>query len=275
MKLKKITSAALILSSLVSAYPVSSFADSGETGVGESTTSDVLLEISVLKQKAAEIESLKESLSTRESLEKQILALKSQLDSLDSQIRNIPMTSDIVDKHTQLVSQRDQTSNALNACEKKLTEMQSEQSLQMNLASAQKDYDLRKSWLSDPQKRDLERNEVELRVAAIEQKQKELAALKQAVDDKQVLEIFVPIGAEIVGLVGGLFIGAKTLPIEKRDQAIGYGIVGGLTAAGGAALTFYAAEVRPLEKKIDEETQKLEASKKKLELLEEAYNLNK
>jgi myosin heavy subunit len=270
MKLKKITSAALILSSLVSAYPVSSFADSGETGVGESTTSDVLLEISVLKQKAAEIESLKESLSTRESLEKQILALKSQLDSLDSQIRNIPMTSDIVDKHTQLVSQRDQTSNALNACEKKLTEMQSEQSLQMNLASAQKDYDLRKSWLSDPQ-----RNEVELRVAAIEQKQKELAALKQAVDDKQVLEIFVPIGAEIVGLVGGLFIGAKTLPIEKRDQAIGYGIVGGLTAAGGAALTFYAAEVRPLEKKIDEETQKLEASKKKLELLEEAYNLNK
>jgi hypothetical protein len=139
MKLRKITSTALIFTSLVSGYPISSSAETGDTGVGQnSPTSDVLLEISVLKQKASEIENLKASIATRQSLETKIPLMKTQLDSLNSEIDNLPMTSDIVNRHTQLVSQRDLMDNTLNELQKQLAALPPEQSLQENLRSEQK-----------------------------------------------------------------------------------------------------------------------------------------
>jgi hypothetical protein len=279
MKLKKITSTALIFSSLISAYPVSSFAETGDTGVGQnSPTSDVLLEISVLKQKASEIENLKASLATRQSLETKIPLMKTQLDSLNSEIENLPMTSDIVTKHTQLVSQRDLMNDTLNELQKQLATLPDRQSLQENLQSDQKDYDLRKSWLTDPQKRDLEKHEVQLRIAMIEQKQKELANIQQEIatagtDNENRLPYFlVSATFTVFTLFGAAFAESTT---GDRVLVGCWSTLAALAAGAGGSEAFYLHQKAVLQKQFDQESEKLEASKKRLELLEDAYNLNK
>jgi hypothetical protein len=274
MKLRTITSTILILSTLTSALPLASFAD-GEQNSQTSGTGDVFLEMSVMKEKAAAIQDTKEKIAAVDTLKSQIQATQKDMNSLESQLNNLPVTQDIVEKHNDLVSKHDADSTALNAFEKKLTEFPSEDYLKHKLQLDQNEYDTRKAWLTAPERKELEKHEVELRIDLINRKQKAIADLQEALDDKCVK---VGLG---VGAAGFAAVGAGVVTLLIKDpatsfgdwataaalQGLGGGIVAGIGLWSGFSLCSMANQ-----NQLDAANANLQVSKDHLQVLVDAYN---
>jgi hypothetical protein len=160
MKLRNITSTILILSTLTSALPLAGFAD-GEQNSQTSGTGDVFLEMSVMKEKAAAIQDTKVKIAAVDTLKSQIQATQKDLATQETLLNNLPVTQDIVEKHNDLVSKRDADNTALNLYEKKLSGFPSEDYLKQKLQLDQNEYNTRKAWLTAPERKELEKHEIE------------------------------------------------------------------------------------------------------------------
>jgi hypothetical protein len=265
MKLRNITSTILILSTLTSALPLAGFAD-GEQNSQTSGTGDVFLEMSVMKEKAAAIQDTKEKIAAVDTLKSQIQATQKDLATQETLLNNLPVTQDIVEKHNDLVSKRDADNTALNLYEKKLSGFPSEDYLKQKLQLDQNEYNTRKAWLT------------ELRISLINEKQKALSDLQNALSDK-----CGNVGVDVGGtLFAGVAVGLIALVYANRaeisswpfsigvvltTQVLGGGFLFGAGFVGGGVLCSMSTQ-----KQLDAANANLQVSKDHLQVLVNAYN---
>jgi hypothetical protein len=277
MKLRNITSTILILSTLTSALPLAGFAD-GEQNSQTSGTGDVFLEMSVMKEKAAAIQDTKEKIAAVDTLKSQIQATQKDLATQETLLNNLPVTQDIVEKHNDLVSKRDADNTALNLYEKKLSGFPSEDYLKQKLQLDQNEYNTRKAWLTAPERKELEKHEIELRISLINEKQKALSDLQNALSDK-----CGNVGVDVGGtLFAGVAVGLIALVYANRaeisswpfsigvvltTQVLGGGFLFGAGFVGGGVLCSMSTQ-----KQLDAANANLQVSKDHLQVLVNAYN---
>jgi hypothetical protein len=161
----------------------------------------------------------------------------------------------------------------IQALTERTTGFPSLQSLTQQLQVKEQEYNLRKSWLQDPERNQVEKQEIELRIATVNEQEKELN------DAKQFFEAGKCDAAIVEGGIGGA--AALAVPLSMSLWKWGrYPLgeyTGGITilslVAGYVGLRFEADYCQwKWEDKIDELFRQLEDSKKKLQTMLDAYN---
>jgi len=252
--------------------PLQSFAD------------DVPAKMNALMQEASEIQSTEQGIATIHALNSQASAFESDLNNVNSQLSATPsMPEGVLENHDALTAKKDSDTQALSAIQKKLSSLPSLNDLQQKLQAQQKDYNDQKSYLGAPERKEVENNEIELRIALVNQQQKSLSNLKDLITKKcNKMDALVGGGIEISGAVLIAAMGAYVCTHEEPCQggAVFNTVTGFLSgsfltafpAATGLIMTDVACTTHS-QKQIDEASASLQSSRDKLQVMLDAYKL--
>jgi hypothetical protein len=168
--------------------------------------------------------------------------------------------------------------------------MPSEESIQQKLQADQNTYELEKSQLTAPQQRAIENQEVQVQLAEIQREQDEITQMQAEIDPlhSRSSKISSDVGDTAGVIVGGAAIAGLLRWVYLansggNDAIVGYVLFGvpsvifgagaGVLAGGGVSEGLYYVLTKAQQKQIADLSAQLRASKEKLQLIVDAYNL--